>query len=63
MKNYISLLFLLLPTLIFSQVFQDNFNDGNFTTNPQWFGDTSTFIVNNSQELQLNDTIGGTAQL
>ena len=63
MKNHITFILLLLPFLMLSQVFQDNFNDGNFTTNPEWFGDTSAFIINANQELQLNDTTGGTAQL
>ena len=63
MKNHITFFVLLLPALLFSQVFQDNFNDGSFTNNPEWFGDTSVFVVNQGQELQLNDTVGGTAQL
>lgn len=63
MKKQITLILLFLPNLLLSQVFQDNFNDGNFTMNPTWYGDTSIFIVNGSQELQLNDTTGGTAQL
>ncbi len=32
----------------------DNFNDGNFSSNPSWLGDTSRFAVSNG-ELQLKD--------
>lgn len=32
----------------------ENYNDGNFTVNPPWNGDVADFIVNSSQQLQLN---------
>jgi hypothetical protein len=63
MKTYILLFILAFPIYTFGQVFQDHFNDGNFSANPQWFGDTAIFMVNANQELQLNDTTGGAAQL
>ncbi|MAC96250.1 MAG: hypothetical protein CMC96_12210 [Flavobacteriales bacterium] len=33
----------------------DSFTDGNLNINPEWFGDTSKFEVNTSNQLQLND--------
>ena len=48
-----TLLFLLLLSvkLTFGQ-FRDNFNDGNFTTNPIWSGQTSLFSVNTAKQLK-----------
>ncbi|MCB0514833.1 MAG: FlgD immunoglobulin-like domain containing protein [Chitinophagales bacterium] len=43
--------------------FQDDFSDGNITQNPQWSGNTESFIVNSSQQLQLNAAAAGTAIL
>ena len=41
----------------------DNFSDGNFTNNPIWSGTTADFIVNSSQQLQLNNTVAATSYL
>lgn len=54
MRN-LFLILLLTPIISFSQ-FIDDFGDGDFTSNPQWFGDTANFIVNENFELQLYDT-------
>jgi hypothetical protein len=35
----------------------DNFNDGDFTSNPAWVGGTSDFIVNAALQLQSNNTV------
>ena len=35
----------------------ENFNDGDFTNNPAWIGDTSDFIINPSLQLQSNNTV------
>lgn len=43
--------------------FVDDFADGDFTNAPAWEGDASVFIVNASQQLQLNNTVAGTSQL
>ncbi len=58
----ITLIFVLLPTWGYSQT-EDNFSDGNFISNPTWVGDTALFIINDAQQLQLNDSDGGNAQL
>ena len=41
----------------------DNFSDGDFTINPAWIGSSDVFIVNASQELQLNNVISGQSYL
>lgn len=40
----------------------DNFNDGNFSSNPLWMGDDSLFTVQNSQ-LRLTGTMASDAHL
>lgn len=62
MKKYILLLFCFIPFISFSQL-TENFSDGNFTANPAWVGDGGNFIVNASQQLQLNATVAGTSYL
>ncbi|MCK9204167.1 MAG: lamin tail domain-containing protein [Bacteroidales bacterium] len=61
MKN-ICLLLLIFPSLAFSQV-NDDFNDGNFTKNPEWVGDTLNFEVNASDQLHLHTTGSDTSVL
>jgi hypothetical protein len=53
---------LLLSGQLTAQVI-DNFSDGNFTNNPTWSGTTADFIVNSSQQLQLNNTVAATSYL
>lgn len=43
--------------------FTDNFNDGDFTSNPTWTGDDALYKVNSSFQLQLNSTGTGIATL
>lgn len=43
--------------------FVETFADGDFTNAPAWDGDAAVFIVNASQQLQLNNTVAGTSQL
>jgi hypothetical protein len=47
---------------VHSQV-NDDFSDGDFSNNPSWNGNTSDFIINASQELQLSNSIAGNSFL
>lgn len=62
MRKFVLFSFLLFPFLSFAQL-SENFNDGDFTNNPTWVGDAGNFIVNTSQQLQLNATVAGTSYL
>ena len=53
---------LLLSAQLTAQVV-DNFSDSDFTNNPSWTGTTADFIVNSSQQLQLNNTVAGVSYL
>lgn len=46
----------------FSQV-SDDFTDGDFNANPVWSGDAADFIVNGTNQLQLNATVAGASYL
>ncbi|MCO5267477.1 MAG: lamin tail domain-containing protein [Brumimicrobium sp.] len=41
----------------------DSFDDGDFTNNPTWTGNTTDFIVNTNHELQLNASGAGQSYL
>lgn len=47
---------------ILGQTF-DSFDDGNFTENPTWQGDTALFKINSNNQLQLNANEAGKAFL
>ena len=51
MKNCLLILLLFICESAFSQM-NDNFNDGNFTNEPVWRGDTSSFLINRTGQLQ-----------
>lgn len=61
MKPFLFLV-MLFPLVAFSQL-NERFTDGNFTKNPVWSGTGEKFIVNSSFQLQLNDSVAGTAWL
>ncbi len=61
MKPFL-LLVVLLPLVAFSQL-SEHFDDGNFTQNPMWTGTQNKFVVNPSFQLQLNDSVPGSAWL
>jgi hypothetical protein len=62
MKHFLNISFLILPLLAFSQV-QEAFTDGDFTSNPNWIGTASTFNINASNQLQLNDNATNSSYL
>ncbi|MBB3186849.1 lamin tail domain-containing protein [Microbacter margulisiae] len=53
MKNIIAFLLLFAPCGLCAQ-FEDSFSDKDFSKNPIWSGSTDKFIVNDSEQLQLN---------
>lgn len=53
--NAIFLISLFLVSSVGYAQFADDFSDGNFTTNPEWTGDTDRFVVNAENQLQLSD--------
>jgi hypothetical protein len=61
MKN--RLIFLLIIPIIGSAQISDGFEDGNFSVNPSWKGDSLSFKVNSDHRLQLNASGSDTAYL
>lgn len=49
-------MFFFFSSPVFSQLSED-FSDGDFRSNPSWIGDTSSWIINTSQQLQSNATL------
>ncbi len=56
------LLLILFPVLVKAQTI-DDFSDGDFSNNPTWTGNTNSFIINSSQQLQLNSSGSDTSIL
>ncbi len=57
-----TLLAILIPLNVAGQVF-DDFSDGNFNSDPQWFGQTQSFVINENYALQLQHIGAGEAYL
>ncbi len=60
--TFLLVIAVLLSVTINGQVTED-FSDGDFTNNPTWSGTTADFIVNSSQQLQLNNTVAASSYL
>ena len=55
-------LILIIPHRCYSQVY-DDFSDGDFSSNPTWYGSTELFKINSDNQLQLNAESAGNAEL
>lgn len=60
--TYFLLLSVFFSVTVTAQITED-FSDGDFTNNPTWSGTTADFIVNTSQQLQLNSLVPGVSYL
>ncbi len=56
------LLFACIPLVGISQI-QDDFSDGDFTSNPVWTGNDAQFKISNTKKLQLNSSGADTSYL
>lgn len=56
-KFFIAISTCLLLCIKGNSQFTDNFNDGDFTVNPAWVGNTADWMVNPSLQLQSNNTV------
>lgn len=63
MKRFLSLFLGCLLFAPLSAQVNDDFSDGDFTSSPSWSGDGTEFMVNASQQLQLNNTVAGASYL
>ncbi len=61
MKELFFLLSFIFSFNIAAAQFQDNFDDGSFPNDPNWFGNTNIYTVNTENELQLMDIDEGTS--
>lgn len=57
---YFLYFFLCLNVISKAQLYED-FNDGNFELNPAWYGDTASFFINNSFQLQSKNSVANSS--
>lgn len=62
MKQFFKNFVLIVPFLSFGQM-EEDFSDGNFSSNPAWTGSTADFIVNSAFQLQSQLSIAATSYL
>ena len=62
-KKLLPLLFALASCAPAPAQINETFSDNEFNSNPTWTGSTNVFLVNSSQELQLNNTTSGQSYL
>ena len=55
-KYLVSLAILMLMYTSAKAQLSESFDDGDFTASPYWTGDTSSFIIDSSEQLQSNNT-------
>ncbi|MCK5847363.1 MAG: hypothetical protein KAG84_07985, partial [Bacteroidales bacterium] len=63
MRLLIIILSIIMPVSCAFAQFTDDFSDGNFTNNPIWDGDVTSFEINNSEQLHLKTINADTAIL
>ncbi|MFN6378708.1 MAG: lamin tail domain-containing protein [Flavobacteriales bacterium] len=61
--DFLVMCLLMFSTLAAFSQLEENFSDGNFTSNPSWLGNTDLFTVNTSGQLQTIGTVAGQAAL
>lgn len=58
--SYFMYFFLCFNVISKAQLYED-FSDGNFDVNPEWIGDTSSFFINNSFQLQSKNLVANSS--
>lgn len=62
-RSFIGMLVMITSSLSLSAQLTDDFSDGDFSSNPAWSGSDASFVVNSSQQLQLQAASEGVAWL
>jgi hypothetical protein len=61
MRKFFALALLFFVANVCVAQFTDSFSDGNFTSNPVWSGNSTVFLVNGTNQLQLTNTAAATS--